>query len=244
MDNIEMPAVSSKDEYISKNTLIVIILVILLFSFLGINLLNKTGNFLESVKNLFSPIISQIVSIFAYTFGSLIDTTADAVAVTSKTGIDITHDTIQDVGELMKKAGSKNVNPNVKKQLDNIDLLGIQTKQNNKKKKKKDLTNENFENQEFTLVNPQQSLDISINQSKLQNTIPSADNSFSTIQNPITSNKSSWALVGEYQNRHGCIDVHQQNHCLSGQIFPDQKSCINPLVNPPNFLGTISSRGK
>jgi hypothetical protein len=51
--------------------------------------------------------------------------------------------------------------------------------------------------------------------------------------NPIVAttqaaNKSQWCLVGEYNGTRGCISVTDQDKCLSGQVFPNQKMCLNP----------------
>lgn len=46
------------------------------------------------------------------------------------------------------------------------------------------------------------------------------------IQQPITTNKQSWCLVGDFQGRRGCITVYNANQCMSGQIFPSQQQCL------------------
>ena len=57
---------------------------------------------------------------------------------------------------------------------------------------------------------------------------PSPDDSANPIQKPITSAKANWCLVGEYQGRRGCIEVDDNDKCLSGQVFPSQYTCLNP----------------
>jgi hypothetical protein len=59
---------------------------------------------------------------------------------------------------------------------------------------------------------------------------PQPTPSESSIQKPISSNKSSWCLVGEYQGTRGCIDVKDGDKCISGQIYPSQKMCLNPTM--------------
>ena len=57
---------------------------------------------------------------------------------------------------------------------------------------------------------------------------PSPDSSENNIQKPITSEKWNWCLVGEYQNKRGCIEITDTDKCMSGQVFPSQKMCLNP----------------
>lgn len=78
------------------------------------------------------------------------------------------------------------------------------------------------------LSNP---LDISsknINTSKLLSSDPTPDSSVNPSQKPITSNKRGWCLVGEYEGKRGCIEVDNATKCLSGQVFPEEKLCLNP----------------
>jgi len=61
---------------------------------------------------------------------------------------------------------------------------------------------------------------------------PKPDTSENPIQNPIATNKAGWCLVGEYKGRRGCIEVSEQDKCLSGQVYPSQKLCLNPVLTP------------
>lgn len=57
---------------------------------------------------------------------------------------------------------------------------------------------------------------------------PESDSSETPIQKPITSDKMTWCLVGEYEGKRGCVEVDDANKCLSGQVFPSQQMCLNP----------------
>jgi hypothetical protein len=77
---------------------------------------------------------------------------------------------------------------------------------------------------------------------KLENTVqtdskkpasePKPDTSENPIQKPITSDKNSWCLIGEYENKRGCVAVTDSDKCMSGQIFPTQAMCLNPTLSP------------
>jgi hypothetical protein len=58
------------------------------------------------------------------------------------------------------------------------------------------------------------------------------DSSENPIQKPISSDKQNWCLIGEYQNKRGCVAVNDSDKCLSGQIFPSQQMCLNPTFTP------------
>jgi len=57
---------------------------------------------------------------------------------------------------------------------------------------------------------------------------PSPSASANPVQRPITSGKTGWCLVGEYEGKRGCVAVGEQDRCMSGQIFPSQVACMNP----------------
>jgi hypothetical protein len=57
---------------------------------------------------------------------------------------------------------------------------------------------------------------------------PEPDTTTNPIQKPISSGKSNWCLVGEYQGRRGCVEIDENDKCMSGQIFPSQYTCLNP----------------
>jgi len=74
-------------------------------------------------------------------------------------------------------------------------------------------------------------LDKSLNLSPHLYNSAEPDKSSNPIQNPISSTKISWCLVGEYQGKRGCIEIGDQDKCLSGQVFPQQKMCLNPTLS-------------
>lgn len=186
----ERNTTSSSSSYYSKNFIIGVLVFILVLSFLGINLLYLSGNVVQYLNDLFGPFVSNLLSLFGYTTGTIINKTADVVGDTAILGIDITQDAVQNIGNLLKKSSQD---------------LDTQTKN---------------------------SLDSTINMGLRKPVDPSASDSQNPIQNPISSKKSSWCLVGEYKEKRGCIEIAEGDKCLSGQVFPSQKLCLNPTYSP------------
>jgi hypothetical protein len=67
---------------------------------------------------------------------------------------------------------------------------------------------------------------------------PKPDAPENPIQKPISASKTSWCLVGEYKGRRGCIEIGEQDKCLSGQVYPEQKVCLNPALSQNRPLPT------
>lgn len=184
---------TNNDFFSGKNLVIVILTGLLVLSFLGINLLIILGDFMQVIINIFTPLISQILSVFGYTTGTILDKTEDVASAFAKTGIDIAGGTVDSLADLLKRGSEKNVDPAAKNQLD-------------------------------TTLNTKNDLNLG----QFIRNEPKADISETPIQKPITSDKSKWCLVGEYQGKRGCVEVNDASKCLSGQVFPNLQMCLNP----------------
>jgi hypothetical protein len=71
-------------------------------------------------------------------------------------------------------------------------------------------------------------IDNTLNLSTIRFNTPQTDTTASPIQNPISSNKSNWCLVGDYAGKRGCIEIGEHDKCMSNQVFPTQQLCLNP----------------
>jgi len=55
-----------------------------------------------------------------------------------------------------------------------------------------------------------------------------ADDSMSNIQQSKSNSKSGWCFMGEDRGFRSCIQVNENEKCMSGDILPSQEICINP----------------
>jgi hypothetical protein len=174
-------SLSGDSLFSNKNIFIVVLLILLVFSLLGINLLIVFGNFFQLVMNILGPTINQILSAVGYTSGTVLNQTTNVVEKTAKTGVDIAGGAVHSVGNLLIDAGKNSI---------------IKPSEP---------------------VNPP--------------TPPAPDTTENPIQKPISAAKTNWCLVGEYEGRRGCIEIGEHDKCISGQVFPNQKMCLNPNLS-------------
>lgn len=172
---------------ISNQVIIFVLLTLIILSFLGINLFTMFGSLIEIIVAIVGPFFAQVLSIFGYTTGSVINKTADVVGDVAKTGVDVAEGSLQSVGSILKDASRKHVDPTAASQLDNV---------------------------------------LNVSPNRMNDPAPSP--SESPIQKPITAGKTGWCLVGEYEGKRGCVEVGEQDKCMSGQIFATQNACMNP----------------
>jgi hypothetical protein len=157
------------------------------------------------IRNLFVIIYNlciRVLGVFGFITGSTINLTANVAGNVARTGVDITEGTLHSVGNILT---GKN-NPISQNNYPITQLPQMEQKDPD--------------------------LDDTINTSKLpqQANIPAPDNSENPIQNPIAQSKSAWCLVGEYKGKRGCIEINEYDKCMSGQVYPNQKMCINPAL--------------
>lgn len=190
-----------------KNTIIIILIVLLIASTLGINLLVFINNGITMLGELFITIghyitqfLNYLAVYFGYASGTVINTTADIstglvknVADVStgvvKNAADISSGVLHSVGDTLLKVGQE----------------------------------------QKAAAEPPTNLDSSINKSGSTGSPPiqpNPDTTASSIQNPIGSGKQKWCLAGEYEGKRGCVLVEDSHKCVSGQIFPTQQTCM------------------
>ena len=140
MDNVSnenMPKLDSKQSetnmFSNKNTIIIVLVFLLVFSFLGINILMIFGDVIQRIALIFGPFFEKVLGTFGYTTGTVIDKTADAAVDLSKSGIDIAGDVAHDIGDLFKRASDEK--KDIKIDL-GLDLDKTVNKPNKKKEEK------------------------------------------------------------------------------------------------------------
>ena len=57
-----------------------------------------------------------------------------------------------------------------------------------------------------------------------------ADDSYSSIQASKSSSKAGWCFIGEDRGFRSCIQVGENDQCMSGDIFPSEEICVNPTL--------------
>ena len=116
VSSIKMPELP--EMFDNRNMVILGLIILLLLAVLGINLLSVSGNILQSITNIFAPLILNILSLFGYATGTIINKTADVAGDTTKLGVDIAEGTVHSIGDLLKNSSHLNINDNSRKSLD------------------------------------------------------------------------------------------------------------------------------
>jgi hypothetical protein len=237
----------------SKDFIIMILIIVLVLSVLGINIFLLFGMIIQYIVYLITPLLS----IFGYTTGSIINTTSELAGDASHFGIDIAEGTVQDVGNLLIATSDPQYIPTLPPAAKTypmavLDAIGRTLSMKPVQTSNDIIVPSPSPSVPFSVPAPSPSIPISVpapspslgNVPASIPSVPASDTTENPVQNPISSNKSQWCLIGEYQQRNGCIEVDDMNKCMSGQVFPSQQMCLNPNATqnivPTNNKAAIS----
>jgi hypothetical protein len=227
--------------FAEKNILIITLVILLVLSLLGINLLTLLGSGIQSIVNWIGPYITGLLFKVSDTTGAVINKTSDVVSSTTKTGIDIADGSVHSIGNIMRN--TNNINPTVSQNLalDNVTKITPIT---------------------VPKVNPNAGVNVGQPQPvyiQVPTPVPTPTPPVyvpapypvptpvptpapikldDTLNRSPSSGKSGWCFVGAYDGARNCISVTDQDKCMSGQIFPSEQKCLRVKTN-----GSVSYNG-
>ena len=223
----------------SKNAAIIILVVLLVLSFLGVNILLIIGSFFQWLIGIIGPFISTVLSYIGYATGSVINKTADVVSDTAKTGIDIADGTVHSVGNLLRNGSNADVDVATRIKLDNVSYDLMPTSTSLPTGPPPAIPTWSFQSF-FSQIDSQYSQEVNLDNILNSNgqtrpDAPSPNNTDHPIQ--TSGSKESWCLTGEYKGKRGCVEIGLADKCMSGQIYPTEAKCLNidRSTNMPSF---------
>jgi len=172
----------------NRNIIIAILSILVILAILDVNLFLIIGSFIQLLSDIFMPFIRQILSLFGYASGTILNKTAGLASDTAKLTIDVAEGTVQSVGGLLQKASVGGLTQDMKKSF-----------------------NSNFD-------------------ANIKDVPPSSTTN--PIHSKSSSKRSGFCYIGEFQGRRNCIELSQGQQCMSQQVFPTQKMCLNPTMTP------------
>lgn len=182
------------------------ILIFLIFAFLGFNIFVYLAKGTEVFTSFFTPIIKTMMGLFAYVTGSVVDVTASGAQNILNSTTNLADSGLTAVQNKAQQVQEKQSPTNLPSQ---------PVQQTNKQP---DSMSNNALNKSLNTATASTN---SNNNNDYQ-----ADDSTSTIQSG--GNKSGWCYIGEDRGFRSCVEVGQQDKCLSGDIFPSKDICVNP----------------
>ena len=247
------PEEETSSFFSNKNAIIMILCVLLVLSFLGMNLFLWVGIIVQFISKKIGVFVTTILSWVGFYTGAIINTGADVVADTAKAGIDIAEGTVHSVGNLLQDRD--NVSGPLPEQLqwnaaifetrpmetedpeqyfyyETSDMAGdgesdLSQVEDDIKGGMEDIMKTAEIPVTIDIVEKKApSLDETINTAPPKHTTPEPE--------PEPESSKSWCLVGELDGRRSCTQVDRPDMCMSGQIYKRQSDCldIHPKSSP------------
>ncbi len=102
-----------------KDFFIVFLVIFLIFSFLGVNLLSVSGEAFEYVKDTFFPMVEKVAAMFGYSAGIMIDKSAETSSEAIKYSADIANGALGSLSDLLIAASKPKLESDEQTALDN-----------------------------------------------------------------------------------------------------------------------------
>jgi hypothetical protein len=196
------------------------IIIILVLTFLGVNIFVYLAKGTQGLSDFFAPIINKISSIFGGVTGQVVSVSAEGSKALVSTAAQGTQSAVGASADVV-----------------NAGLTGVQQVAQPGQTQPSQQTQSSLKSQS---VNTQQvdimqanTLNRALNTSTSQKQQVNgedyqADDSTSSIQMSSTTGKAGWCYIGEERGFRTCAEVGVNDTCMSGDIFPSQQICVNP----------------
>ena len=216
---------------LSKNTIIIFLMVLVILALLGFNIFLGVGIILDRLFSGIKNIFTKLLTMLGFYTGAVINTTADVVGDTAKETIDIAEGSLQSVGNLLQNRNNIG-NRSIEQEQWNLNFFGLNPSpkenefsdndDNENMNKITELTKRLEEtNNELATerkMNIKKELDTTINNKpELQKKVPSNYNKNDT--------EIKWCPIGLDSSGGQCMPIGKNDKCVFGKVFDNEATC-------------------
>ena len=182
------------------------LLIIFILAFLGFNIFTYLGKATDETTDFLGPIIKEITSFFGKITGETIKHTAEVTAKGAKVGVDVAEGSVKSGIDVLEESVKELDGPvEVEEVGEEEEEVGKVTTNGQKKEKQKQ-------------------------KKKKSHDVPQPDDATSKTQLSKPSGKSGFCYIGEDRGVRSCMNINENDVCMSGQIFPSLEICQNPTL--------------
>ena len=191
---------SSSSSSSSSSLLIRALLVIILLALIGFNAFTYLDDITQWFSDTFGAPFREVARFLGYAAADTVKTTVDVTAKGAKSAVDIA-------------AGATT---------SGIDVLQSTIGANASQSRQSSASQSSQSNQS----NAELSLETALSHAKKEP--PQPDDATSRTQR--SSGKAGYCYIGEDRGFRSCLEVGEQDTCMSGDIFPTHAVCVNPRL--------------
>ena len=219
----------------NSRTIIIILGVLLILSLLGVNFFYMIGNVLDKFFSGLKYYFLQLLTSLGFYSGAVINTTADIVGDTAKTGIDIAEGTVQSVGNLLQNRPNMG-GTTVEQQQWNMNVFGLNATpldENNQNQYSSEQSSQTNEQQEEKIQNINQKVTQFANKindkkgllTELDNEINERQSVLKSMPSESSSSDLPWCPIGTEKNQGLCMQIGKNDKCMYGKTFGSKEQC-------------------
>jgi hypothetical protein len=198
------------------------IIIILILTFLGVNIFAYLAKGTQGISDFFAPIINKISSIFGGVTGQVVSVSAEGSKALVSTAAQGTQSAVGATADVVN-AGLTGVQDVAQPG----QTQGQPSQQTQSTLKGQPVNMQQADIMQANTLN--RALNTSTSQKQQVNGEDyQADDSTSSIQMSSTTGKAGWCYIGEERGFRTCAEVGVNDTCMSGNIFPSQQICVNP----------------
>uniref|UniRef100_A0A6C0IH62 Uncharacterized protein n=1 Tax=viral metagenome TaxID=1070528 RepID=A0A6C0IH62_9ZZZZ len=220
------------------------IIIILILTFLGVNIFVYLAKGTQGLSDFFAPIINKISSIFGGVTGQVVSVSAEGskalvstAAEGTQSAVGATSDvvnagltTVQEVAQPGQSQPGQS-QPGQAQPGQAQPGQAQPSQQTQSTLKSQPVNSQQLDIMQANTLN--RALNTSTSQKQQVNGEDyQADDSTSAIQMSSTTGKAGWCYIGEERGFRTCAEVGVNDMCMSGDIFPSQQICVNPNLRP------------
>lgn len=235
--SIAPPSPSDAALVANQRIIIFILLVILVFSLMGSEAFVVINNVFSYLTTTIGKIIMYVSANLGYSVGTIVDTTSNVASNATISTVQLADGAIGSIGGIFRDANASRVSPEFKKEMDQIaasskDFLllpgasGVGASGTGTVSGSGRTDYAGLRRDLDDVINKVNNLGVASSA-----TTAAVDSSESPMQKPMTAQKASWCLVGEYNKKRGCVAVNQGDKCMSGAVFDSREQCMGPGVS-------------
>jgi hypothetical protein len=202
--------VASSAGFFSNFSWTKILLILLLLSFMGINIFSSLAEVSDWIGNTLGPVFRKFLGLIGMTTVKVSEKAVDVTATGAKTGIDIVAGTLDSGLEVIEGQLQDAKQRNDAKM--GASAAGASANSSSATAPGTGSESNNTLNTALAEALPQ---------------IPEPDDATSNTQSNRTG-KAGFCYIGEDRGFRSCIEVKENDTCMSGQIFPTSEICVNP----------------
>jgi len=189
------------------------VVIILVLAFLGFNIFTYLAKGTQGFADLFGPWVRYFSGLIGNTAADVTKNVTTTAATGSKAGVDVVAGAVTGGVDLAQQVAGAIV-PTGATATSSI-TGGVPTRAT-------------VPSDESSSQNNQ--LNAALKQQTQHSGGFSSDDATSAIQSNKSSSKSGWCYIGEDRGSRSCVQVGENDRCMSGDIFPSQDICVNPSL--------------